>query len=118
MSDGGRGRLVLYVLLLLVAGALVPLATLVPESWPWVVETLLFGTAVAIAGGATGTFLAGVIDARRVRSEGLRAAEKAEDERRGALVGTRELAASDLSVAGLLRPRSVGWPSSLGVRTS
>jgi hypothetical protein len=105
MRDGGRGRLVWYVLLLVVAAVAVVVVPVLTKSWPWVVGGLLGGVVVAIASGGTGTFLSEVITARRARVEARRTAVSEVEARRAELGRMRELVASDEeSVAGLLRP--------------
>ncbi|MFI0412337.1 tetratricopeptide repeat protein [Actinomadura sp. 3N508] len=104
MESGARRRVLGFVLLLVAAGVVAAVVPLLPSSWPLAVRALL-GTVGAIAGAAAGFFAGEAIMARRRVVEGERAAVAESEARRGALVGTRELAASDEeSVAGLLRP--------------
>ncbi|WP_433465941.1 hypothetical protein [Spirillospora sp. CA-128828] len=103
MRSGGRGRLVWFVLLLVAAGVVAAAVPMLPESWPLAVRALL-GVLGAIAAGAAGSYVSEVITARRKIAEDRQAAVAEWEARRRALVTTRELVASDQSVAGLLRP--------------
>ncbi|TDB86039.1 hypothetical protein E1264_19305, partial [Actinomadura sp. KC216] len=104
MEGGSRRRALWFVLLLVAAGVVAAVVPLLPSSWPLMVRALL-GTLGAIAAGAAGSYVSEVIAARRKIREDDRAAVAELETRRDALVGTREVAASDQqSVAGLLRP--------------
>ena len=103
MAGGGGGRLVRFVLLLVGVGVVAAVVPLLPASWPLVVRALL-GAVGVIAAGAAGSYVSEVIAARRKIAEDQRAASAEAEARRTALVATREFAASDQSVAGLLRP--------------
>ena len=103
MTGESRRRLVWYLLLLVGAGVVAAVVPLLPASWPLGVRVLL-GVVGGIAAGAAGSYVSEVIAARRAMVEEDRSAVAEAEARRDALVATRELAAFDQSVAGLLRP--------------
>ncbi|WP_272499213.1 tetratricopeptide repeat protein [Actinomadura litoris] len=76
---------------------------MLPGSWPLWVRVLL-GVLGAIAAGAAGSYVSEVIAASRKKVEERRARAAEVEAHRRVLVATRERAASDQSVAGLLRP--------------
>jgi tetratricopeptide (TPR) repeat protein len=92
-----------FVLLLVAAGVAAAVIPMLPSSWPLAVRALL-GVVGVVMAGAAGSYVSEVIAARRKILEDQRAAVAEVAARRDALVATRELTASDQSVAGLLRP--------------
>ena len=73
------------------------------SAWPTVIRIGSGGVMVVLAAGAAGAFIGELIAARRKLADDRRADEADEDARRRALEDTRERAAIDQSVAGLLR---------------
>ncbi len=93
----------MFVVLLVASGVMAAVVPMLPGTWPVVLRVLL-GVLGAIAAGAAGSYVSEVIAVHRTRAEERQARVAEVESRRGALAATREVAASDRSVAGLLRP--------------
>jgi len=104
LGNRDRPRLVLPALSAVAVSVVAAVLPSLMSAWPTVIRIGSGGVMVVLAAGAAGAFIGELIAARRKLADDRRAAEADEDARRRALVDTRERAAIDQSVAGLLRP--------------